>query len=408
MDKTPDRQWHHMDADAVCALLDVAPDRGLDTPETEARLARFGANAITGKKGTPTLLRFLLQFHQPLVYILIAAGAVTAWLGEWVDSGVILGVVLVNAVVGFLQESKAVRALESLSAGMSAEATVLRDGAPVRLPARAVVPGDVAVLRSGDKVPADLRILSEKELRVDESMLTGESVPTGKNAAALPPETVLADRRNMAYAGTLVSFGQGRGVVVATGAATEIGRISGLIESADELETPLTRKIARFSHVLLVAILAMAAASFVFGVLRSEPPGEMFMAAVALAVGAIPEGLPAAVTIILAMGVSRMAGRKAIIRRLPAVETLGGTTVICSDKTGTLTENQMTVQEVRSGGRSYTVSGTGYGNDGAVEAAPGDEGENIALSECLRAGLLCNDARIVERDGVLAVEGDPT
>jgi len=408
MDTTPERQWHQLEANAACTLLDVAPDRGLGALEAESRLDRFGANVIEGKKGPSALRRFLLQFHQPLVYILIAAGAVTAWLGEWVDSGVILGVVLINAVVGFLQESKAVHALESLSAGLSAEATVLRDGTPVRLPAPAVVPGDVVVLRSGDKVPADLRILAERELRVDESTLTGESVPVGKGPASLPAETLLADRRNMAYAGTLVSFGQGRGVVVATGKTTELGRISGLIESADELETPLTRKIARFSHVLLLAILAMAAASFVLGVLRAEPPGEMFMAAVALAVGAIPEGLPAAVTIILALGVSRMAGRKAIIRKLPAVETLGGTTVICSDKTGTLTENQMTVQEIACGGRSYAVSGTGYGSAGSVEPVPGEEGENVALAECLRAGLLCNDARIVERDGALAVEGDPT
>ena len=408
MEQAPQRHWHHLEADAAAQALDVAPDRGLDALEAEARLDRFGPNAITGKKGASALQRFLLQFHQPLVYILIVAGAITAWLGEWVDSGVILGVVLVNAVVGFLQESKAVKALASLSAGMGTEATVLRDGTPVRLPAPSVVPGDVIILRSGDKVPADLRILAEKELRVDESTLTGESVPVGKSPAPLPEATLLADRRNMAYAGTLVSFGQGRGVAVATGAATEIGRISDMIEAADELETPLTRKIARFSHVLLVAILGLAAASFALGLLRSEPPGELFMAAVALAVGAIPEGLPAAVTIILALGVSRMAGRKAIIRKLPAVETLGGTTVICSDKTGTLTENQMTVQAIRSGGRSYSVSGAGYAPAGTVAPEPGSEGENRALDECLRAGLLCNDARIVERDGVLAVEGDPT
>jgi magnesium-transporting ATPase (P-type) len=401
-------QWHHVEGAEAARLLDTDPARGLDASEAERRRKRFGENSLSGKKGASALARFLLQFHQPLVYILIVAGVVTAFLGEWIDSGVIFGVVLVNATVGYVQEAKAVRALDSLSANLSAEARVLRAGKAVRVPATEVVPGDVVLLRSGGKVPADLRLLSEKELRIDESMLTGESLPVDKDPASLPADTVLAERRGMAYAGTLVSSGQGAGVAVATGDHTEIGRISGLIDAADELQTPLTRKIARFSRVLLVAILGLAAASFVLGVLRDEPVTEMFMAAVALAVGAIPEGLPAAVTIILALGVSRMAGRKAIIRKLPAVETLGGTTVICSDKTGTLTENQMTVQEIFSGGRTYEVSGPGYAPEGSVEPAPGDDGPNRALTECLRAGLLCNDAGIALRDGRHRVEGDPT
>jgi magnesium-transporting ATPase (P-type) len=408
METILNKHWHHLEAEETARLLDTDPARGLDEFEVERRRKRFGANSISGRKGASALTRFLLQFHQPLVYILIVAGVVTAFLGEWIDSGVIFGVVLVNAAVGYVQEAKAVRALDSLSANLSAEARVLRAGKTLRIPADEVVPGDVVLLRSGDKVPADLRLLSERELRIDESMLTGESLPADKNAAPLPTGTVLAERRGMAYAGTLVSSGQGAGVAVATGNHTEIGRISGLIDSADELETPLTRKIGRFSHVLLVAILALAAISFILGVLRDEPVTEMFMAAVALAVGAIPEGLPAAVTIILALGVSRMAGRKAIIRKLPAVETLGGTTVICSDKTGTLTENQMTVQELFGGGRSYEVSGLGYAPQGAVEPAPGDDGPNEALAESLRAGLLCNDAAIRVRDGRHRVEGDPT
>ncbi|WP_243544160.1 cation-transporting P-type ATPase [Pseudodesulfovibrio tunisiensis] len=408
MERLLDKHWHHIEADEVAQFLDVDPGKGLDELEVEQRLKHFGENVITGKKGRTNLERFLLQFHQPLVYILIAAGLVTAYLGEWVDSLVILAVVLVNAVVGYIQEAKAVKALDSLSASMSTEAVVFRAGSSDRIPASGVVPGDVVLLRSGDKVPADLRILSGKELRIDESALTGESLPVDKEPGRLPPDAVLAERRCMAYAGTLVSYGQGRGVVVATGNHTEIGRISGLIEAADELETPLTRKITRFSHMLLIAILCLAAASFVLGLIRSEPVNEMFMAAVALAVGAIPEGLPAAVTIILALGVSRMAGRKAIIRKLPAVETLGGTTVICSDKTGTLTENQMTVQEIRCGGRAYTVSGDGYGYDGAISAADGGEAGGRALEECMRAGLLCNDARIYMKEGRPAVEGDPT
>ncbi|QGY38926.1 HAD-IC family P-type ATPase [Pseudodesulfovibrio cashew] len=407
METLLNRFWHHLDVDEVARILDTDGDKGLDVFEVEQRLERFGENVISAKKERTAFERFLLQFHQPLVYILIAAGLVTAYLGEWVDSLVILGVVLVNAMVGYLQEAKAVKALDSLSSSMSVEATVLRAGETVRLSASGIVPGDLVLLRSGDKVPADVRIIAHKELRVDESTLTGESLPVGKGTEPVSSDTVLAERSCMAYAGSLVSSGQGRGLVVATGNKTEIGRISGMIEAADELETPLTRKISRFSHVLLLAILAMAAASFVLGLLRSEPATEMFMAAVALAVGAIPEGLPAAVTIILALGVSRMAGRKAIIRKLPAVETLGGTTVICSDKTGTLTENQMTVQEVNSGGSFYSVSGAGYDSEGEFFPA-GEPGADKALAECMRAGLLCNDARVLSKEGRHVVEGDPT
>jgi calcium-translocating P-type ATPase len=403
-----DKHWHHMEAGQVAEFLNVKTDMGLDQFEAEQRLHNFGENVISSKKGKTHLERFLLQFNQPLVYILIAAGLVTAFLGEWVDSLVILGVVLVNSLVGYIQESKAVKALDSLSASMGTDATVVRAGKTLKVPAASVVPGDIVVLRSGDKVPADVRILGSKELRIDESMLTGESLSVEKDSINLPRETLLADRKCMAYAGTLVSFGQGRGIVVATGNTTEIGRISGLIEAADEFDTPLTQKITRFSHLLLIAILVLAAVSFVIGLLRSEPAGEMFMAAVALAVGAIPEGLPAAVTIILALGVSRMASRKAIIRKLPAVETLGGTTVICSDKTGTLTENQMTVQEISSGGISYSVSGLGYGYTGSISSKNGHNGENKSLEECLRAGLLCNNSSIYEKDGRYNVEGDPT
>ena len=408
METLLDKHWHHIDESEAFRILGTSTEKGLDQFEVEQRLKNFGENVITGKRAKTGLERFLLQFHQPLVYILIAAGIVTAYLGEWVDSLVILAVVLVNSIVGHIQESKAVKALDSLSSSMSTEATVLRSGKPLKIPASQIVPGDVVILRSGDKVPSDLRIVSLKELRIDESTLTGESLPVEKAIDNLPPQTVLAERKNMAYAGTLVSFGQGRGVVVATGNKTEIGRISGLIDSADELETPLTRKITRFSHMLLIAILVLASVSFILGLLRNEPVNEIFMAAVALAVGAIPEGLPAAVTIILALGVSRMAVRKAIIRKLPAVETLGGTTVICSDKTGTLTENQMTVQSVASGGMYYSISGTGYGFDGSVKSNDGNEGDNKALDECFRAGLLCNDANVYQKDGRPGVEGDPT
>ncbi|WP_018123183.1 cation-transporting P-type ATPase [Desulfovibrio oxyclinae] len=411
MESLLEKHWYHMPAEEVADLLDTDPEKGLDQFESERRLKNFGPNVISGKKQATALQRLLLQFHQPLVYILIVAGIITAALGEWVDSSVILAVVLVNALVGFFQESKAVKALNSLAASMHVEATVIRAGETLRLDAADIVPGDIIILRSGDKVPADVRIVRGKELRVDESTLTGESVPVEKNGTPADHDAVLADRTSMAFAGTLVSYGQGYGIVVATGNKTEIGRISGMIDAAEELDTPLTRKITRFSHILLVAILALAGASFALGMMRAQPVTETFMAAVALAVGAIPEGLPAAVTIILALGVSRMAEKKAIIRKLPAVETLGGTTVICSDKTGTLTENQMTVQEIHSGDSFYDVTGTGYSSQGELasrEAGSMPVTENTALRECLRAGMLCNDAVIRHSDDQYTVEGDPT
>ena len=313
METLLNKKWHNISKEETISLLGVDPQKGLDVFETEKRIKHFGENIISSKRQKTSFERLLLQFHQPLVYILLAAGSVTAFLGEWVDSFVILGVVIVNALVGYFQESKAVKALKSLSATMNVEAVAIRAGETVRLEASQLVPGDMVILRSGDKVPADLRIFSSKELRNDESTLTGESVSVEKNAQVVAGEAVLAERHCMAYAGTLVSSGQGRGVVVATGNMTEIGRISGLIDSADELETPLTRKITRFSHMLLLAILGLAGTSIVIGLARSVPLSDVFMAAVALAVGAIPEGLPAAVTIILALGVSRMAQRKAII-----------------------------------------------------------------------------------------------
>jgi Ca2+-transporting ATPase len=403
--------WHQLPAEEVLERLGGNVDKGFDQSEIEALRVTFGPNAITARKGKGPLKRFLLQFHQPLIYILIASGIITAILREWVDSGVIFGVVLVNAVIGFIQEAKAVNALAALARTMTTEATVLRRGGKLRLPATELVPGDIVLLASGDKVPADLRLLTVRDLRVDESALTGESLPVEKAGGVLQPDTELADRRNMAYASTLVTYGQAKGIVTATGNHTEVGRISELIASADELATPLTRKIAHFSHILLYAILALAAVTIAVGLVRGQPPFEMFMAAVALAVGAIPEGLPAAVTITLAIGVSRMARRHAIIRKLPAVETLGSTTVICSDKTGTLTENQMTVQGIIAGGERYEVSGAGYNPEGGkIESGgrPVESGASPALTECLRAGVLCNDSRLVEENGSWQVQGDPT
>jgi len=405
----PAQAWHHLSVDEVIGLLESNGETGLDRKEVRQRLDRFGPNTLTAKQGKSGWLRFLLQFHQPLIYILIASGAVTAALQEWVDSGVIFGVVLVNAIIGFIQESKAENALAALADTMVAEATVLRRGEKKRIPSAGLVPGDVVLLQAGDRVPADLRLLQTRDLQVDESALTGESVPVEKAVKYLGLDTALAERINMAYGSSMVTYGQGTGIVAATGAYTEVGRISQLISSAQDLATPLTRKITHFSRILLYTILLLAVVTVAVGILRGQPLFDMFMAAVALAVGAIPEGLPAAVTITLAIGVSRMAKRKAIIRKLPAVETLGSTTVICSDKTGTLTENQMTVQAIMVGNVHYEVSGAGYAPLGRiVRQDEADDVSTAGLSECLRAGVLCNDSLLLEKDGSWQIQGDPT
>jgi len=409
MKSTTDIEWHHLEADNIIGQLESNQEKGLDEEEARQRLDQFGPNRLTAKKGISSWMRFLLQFHQPLIYILIAAGLITAVLQEWVDSGVIFGVVLVNAIIGFIQESKAEHALTALANTMVAKAMVLRQGKKREIPSTELVVGDIVLLQAGDKVPADLRLIHSRDLQVDESALTGESVPVEKEVAQLERETALAERKNMAYSSSMVTYGQGTGVVVATGDNTEIGRISQLISSAQDLATPLTRKIAHFSHILLYTILGLAAVTVAVGLLRGQPFFDIFMAAVALAVGAIPEGLPAAVTITLAIGVSRMAKQRAIIRKLPAVETLGSTTVICSDKTGTLTENQMTVQAIMAGGVHFDVSATGDAPGGQIIArTENDETGSVALSECLKAGLLCNDSLLLEKDGSCVVQGDPT
>ena len=401
---------HYLPVHEVLLLLETDVSRGLTHDEVTRRLQRYGLNVLPLIRRHGPLIRFLLQLNHPLIYILLAATGITALLGEWVDSSVIFGVVLVNAIIGFIQESRAERALEALMSMVKTEAIVLRDGKKIQISSTDVVPGDVVLLQSGDKVPADLRLISIRQLQVDESALTGESVPVVKEELLLPSDTVLADRRNLAYSGTLVTYGQGVGVVVGTGTETEIGRIHQLIGGAADIATPLTKKIAHFSQILTVVILGLAAATFGIGMWRGQPAVEMFMAAVALAVGAIPEGLPAAVTITLAIGVNRMARRHAIIRKLPAVETLGSTTVICSDKTGTLTENQMTVQAIIAGGQEFEVSGTGYDPIGAIQrdGKPIDLEEASAFKECLLAGVLCNDTQLVERDHQWMIVGDPT
>ena len=391
-------------------LLESDGAKGLDTFEVTHRQTHFGLNRLTLKKGKSPLVLFLLQFNQPLVYILLGAVAITFALQEWVDSGVIFAVVLVNAIIGFIQESKALKAIEALANAIEGVATVVRAGKKEKVPATELVPGDLVQLQSGDKVPADLRLLRTRELQIDESALTGESVPVQKQPEHLAQQTLLADRSNIAYSSTLVTYGTGAGIVVATGDGTEIGQINALIASADTLATPLTKKIAHFSGILLWLILVLAGLTLLAGWYHGTPLLDNFMAAVALAVGAIPEGLPAAMTIMLAIGVGKMARRHAIIRRMPAVETLGSTTVICSDKTGTLTQNQMTVQEVCAGGNCYKFAGVGYAPQGEVclDEAAIDPDSHPDLVECLKAGLLCNDSSLVNKGEQWGIEGDPT
>ncbi len=400
------KHWHHLSIEEVEDLLDTNIKQGIDQFEVKHRQKHFGPNLLTPKKGKSAFMRFLLQLNNPLVIILLAASAVTAILKDPTDALVIFGVVFINAIVGFVQESRAEQSIAALSKTMTTEAVAVRNGSVVRILATELVPGDIVQLQAGARVPADLRLISSRDLQITEAPLTGESVPVEKDAALqIDHGAALAERRNMVYASTLVTYGVGTGIVVATGDITEIGRISQLISSATDLETPLTRKINQFSRVLLVAILILAALTFGIGLLRGQPVVDTMMAAIALAVGAIPEGLPAALTITLAIGVSRMARRRAIIRNLPAVETLGSTTVICSDKTGTLTQNQMTVQEIQTLGGTYNVEGVGYQPFGAITGA---WTEDHAVSETLKAGFLCNDSQLVESENGWMIQGDPT
>jgi cation-transporting P-type ATPase F len=403
-------QWHYLSAQEVTRHLDTNLETGLTPAEAAKRREHFGANLLKSKPGKSLLVRFLLQFNQPLLYILLIAGAIKAILGQWVNAWVIWGVTLINAIIGFVQESKAENAIAALASSVQTNATILRNHQKIQVPSSELVPGDVVLLTSGDKVPADLRLMQVRNLQVNESALTGESIAIEKNTQPVNPDTPASERTNMAYAGSFVTFGTCLGVVVAIGDATETGRISQLIEQGTSLKTPLTRKFDKFSRTLLYVILGIAALTFAVGLGYGNSWVDMFEAAVAFAVSAIPEGLPAVVTVTLAIGVSRMARRHAIVRKLPAVETLGGATVICSDKTGTLTENQMTVQAIDAGGKHYTVAGVGYAPKGEIllDEKPIHLNSSRVLVECLIAGLLCNDSHLEKKDEQWQVVGDPT
>ena len=402
--------WHAKPA--ADALAHFASDRkGLSEDEARQRLGRYGPNRLKPPERRGPLMRFLLQFHNVLIYVLFVSAAITAALGHWVDTGVIVGVVLINAVIGFLQEGKAEKALDAIRNMLSLHAMVRRDGRRREIAAEELVPGDIVLLQSGDKVPADLRLIDVRSLRIDEAALTGESEPVEKSPDPVAEEAAIGDRFSLAFSGTLVTYGQAAGIAVATGEATEIGRISAMLENVEELSTPLLRQMAVFGRWLTVAILALAALAFLFGIaIRGYSTADMFLAAVGLAVAAIPEGLPAIMTIALAIGVQRMARRNAIIRRLSAVETLGAVTVICSDKTGTLTRNEMAVQRVATAERVFRVGGVGYAPHGGFLLGDRDAAldDYPQLVEIGRAALLCNDSGLRETAGEWTVEGDPT
>ncbi len=401
--------WHARPSETVLTEMGSAPD-GLSEAEAEARRAIYGWNVLPQPPRPSAWKRFRRQFDNALIYVLLGSAVVAAFLDHWVDVGVIVGVVLVNALIGYIQEGKAEEALEAVRRLLSPHARVWRGGHLVEIPARELVPGDIVVIEAGDRVPADLRLLRVKELRIDESTLTGESVPITKTVEPLPEASPLSERTNMAWAGTLVTYGQGTGIVVATGSSTEVGRITTLLTETSSVETPLLRKLNRLGRYLIVFILAMVGLVFIAGLFQGYTIAEMFMVAIAIAVAAIPEGLPAIITITLAIGVQVMARRRAIVRRLPAVEALGAVTVICSDKTGTFTKNEMTVRAVITAQRRYEVTGAGYAPEGDIqwEGKPVSPEADPDLLWIVRVGLLCNEAQLLQKNGQWILQGDPT
>jgi len=401
--------WHELAAERAIDALH-ADTKGLSSEEAATRLEKHGPNRLPAPPKRSTLIRFLLHFHNILIYVLLGSAAITAALGHLADTLVILAVVVANAIIGFIQEGKAEKAMDAIRRMLALKASVLRDGTRRAVEGETLVPGDIVILEAGDKVPADLRLLRTNGLQVQEAILTGESVPVEKDTRPVAAAAPLGDRVCMAYSGTLVTSGLGRGVVVGTGKETEIGRISGMLSTVETLTTPLLRQMNAFAQWLTIFILLIAAVLLVFGYFVEHFEfAEMFMAVVGLSVAAIPEGLPAVLTITLAVGVQAMARRNAIVRRLPAIETLGSVSVICTDKTGTLTRNEMMVASVVTEAHVFAFQGTGYEpkgeirlNDAAVSAR-----EHAILDELGRASALCNDASLHERDGVWTVEGDP-
>lgn len=403
------RLWHAVSVHETMVAQESSSG-GLSDAEARVRLAKFGPNRLPPPKRRGPVLRFAAQFHDILIYVLLAASIVTALMGHWIDSQIILAVILINAVIGFLQEGKAENALAAIRDMLAPKAAIIREGHRKTVTGGDLVPGDIVLLEAGARVPADLRLIQVRSMKVDEAVLTGESIAVDKATEPVAESASLGDRTCITFSGTFVTNGQAKGVVVATGAQTAIGEISGMLSDVTKLQTPLTRQMGVFAKWLTGAILALAALVFTFGVLvRDYGFAEMFMAVVGLTVAAIPEGLPAILTITLAIGVQGMARRNAIVRRLPAIETLGSVSVICSDKTGTLTRNEMAVVSIATARQSFSVSGAGYEPNGNFSL---DEHEiAIAdyplLQDMTRAALLCNEASLEKTNGRWTVEGDP-
>lgn len=405
----PKEPWHAKTVSDVLEKLTADPGSGLTQSEATRRLDEYGPNRLpaAGKHGP--FMRFLLQLNNMLIYVLIAAGVGKVFLGEYIDASVILGVVIINGLLGFIQEGKAEKALDSIRNMLSPEAMTMRGGKARMIPAEDLVPGDIVQLQSGDKVPADLRLVEVKNLRIEEAPLTGESLPVDKTTDAVETSSQIGDRKCMAYSGTLVVSGRAKGVVIATGCETEIGHINKMLSGVKVMETPLLRQIEKFGKALTIIILIVCALVFVYGRLfLDESFADMFKAVVGVAVAAIPEGLPAVVTITLAIGVQRMARRHAIIRRLPAVETLGSVSRICSDKTGTLTRNEMVVASVVTASSTYDVTGEGYSPKGELRQDGEVSSPDSVVEKMASAAVLCNESEIHENSGTWKLTGDPT
>jgi calcium-translocating P-type ATPase len=401
--------WHALAIDEVLKRLTTSTENGLAVGEASTRLQKYGPNRLPeGKKRGP-LMRFISQFNNILVYVLLGAGFTKMMLGLWIDASIILGVVILNGLLGFIQEGKAERALDSIRNMLSAEARTLRGGEARMIPAEQLVPGDIVLLESGDKVPADLRLADIKNLRTEEAALTGESVPADKTIDPVPEKATVGDRESMAFSGTMVISGRATGVVVETGSETELGRINQLLAGVSALETPLLRQIKKFGYAITAVIGVVSVLLFSYGrwVIGMDFVA-IFQAVVGIAVSVIPEGLPAIITITLAIGVQRMAQRNAIIRRLPAVETLGSVSRICSDKTGTLTLMEMMVVSAVTAESKYQITGNGYAPEGEVKQSgkPADKDSVVGLLG--RVSMLCNDAELFQQEGAWKVEGDPT
>jgi len=409
MNHETEQLWHTQTVESVTERLQTSPE-GLSASEAEQRLSKYGANHLPEPPRQGAFKRFLLQFNNVLIYVLIGAAVITALLQHLIDTLVIIAVVIVNAIIGFIQEGKAEKAMDAIRHMLAPTASVIRNGERHVIAAELLVPGDIVFLESGDKVPADLRLIQTNGLMIQESILTGESVAVEKTTPVVKPEAVLGDRRCMAYSGTLVTSGMGKGVVIATGRTTEVGKIGTMLADVQTLNTPLITQMAYFSKWLTAIILVVATLLLLFGYfVQGQEFAELFMVVVGLSVAAIPEGLPAVLTITLAVGVQAMARRNAIIRRLPAIEALGSVSVICTDKTGTLTVNEMTVASIITADHSFQITGSGYIPEGEIQSNDHviDSATYPVLAELLKTGALCNDASLQQKNADWSVHGDP-